>query len=73
MLLEAYWGEGKWGYGEARLVLADPYAERLSGLKDKLVFSFKLAAYMVRDGIRKFVCDVGVPAFLEMDLARIGW
>ena len=55
------------------MVLADPYAERLSGLKDKLVFSFKLAAYMVRDGIRKFVCDVGVPAFLEMDLARIGW
>ena len=50
------------------LVLADVYAGRLPGLKDKLICHFKLAADMVRTGVREFVYDTDRPAFLKKEL-----
>ena len=41
-------------------------------LKYKLICSFKLAADMVRDGIRKSVNDANGPAFLERELMGLG-
>ena len=35
-------------------ILADIFTERLSGLDNKLVCSFKLAADMIGSGIKKF-------------------
>ena len=49
----------------------DVYAGRLFGLKEKLVCHFKLAADIVRGGIKKFVNDVNKPAFLEKELMRL--
>ena len=37
------------GVGYGRSVLVDVYAGRLSGLKEKLVYIFKLVADMVRE------------------------
>ena len=45
---------------------------RLSGLKYKLMCSFKLAADMVRGCIREFVNDMDGPAFLERKLMGLG-
>ena len=45
---------------------------RLSGLKNKLVCHFELAADMVGAGIREFVNDVDGPAFLERELKGFG-
>ena len=43
------------GVGEMKWFLEDDYGGRLSGLDDKLVCHFKLAADMVRGGVREFI------------------
>ena len=43
----------------------------MSGLEDKLVCSFKLAADVVWGGVRQFVYDTNRPAFLERDLVGL--
>jgi hypothetical protein len=65
------------GNGEkgSRLRVTDVNFRRLSQLKYKLVFHFKLATDMVEDDIREFVCDMDRPAFLEKGSSGIwcGW
>ena len=46
----------------------DVYARRLSGLKDKLLCSFKLAMDMVEAGVREFVYDSDGPALLKQEV-----
>ena len=50
----------KGGGGQVRLLTFD--TERLTGLKYKLICYFKLAADMIRDGIREFVNGTDGPA-----------
>ena len=52
--------------------LPDVDTRRLSGLKYSLICYFKLAADMVGGGIREFVNDMDVPAFLERELMGLG-
>ena len=61
--------------GEKRKVRVGRQSEvtrRLSGLKYKLIRSFKLEADMVRGGICKFVNDADGSAFLERELVGLG-
>jgi hypothetical protein len=48
--------------------LLDVDTGRLSGLKYKLICCFKLAANMVRCGIKEFVNDMNRPAFLKRNV-----
>ena len=50
----------------------DVDTRRLSGLKYKLICSFKLVADMVGRGIKLFVNDMDGPAFLERELMGLG-
>jgi hypothetical protein len=52
--------------------LSNVDTRRLKGLKYKLIGHFKLAADMIRGGIREFVNDMDGPAFLERELMRLG-
>ena len=63
-------GESKSEGGWVRLSNVD--TRRLSGLKYKLIYHFKLAMDMVRDGIREIVNDTDRPAFLERELIGLG-
>jgi hypothetical protein len=52
--------------------LPDSNIGRLSGLKYKLIFRFKLAVDMVGDDIREFVNDAELLEFLEGELKSMG-
>ena len=57
--------------GGSRVRLSNIDTGELAGCKDKLICHFKLAADMVRCGIREFVNAMGRPAFLERELMRL--
>ena len=62
-------GSKCWG-GQVKLL--NVYTRRLTGFKYKLICRFKLAADMVRGGIREFVNDTDGPAF-GSDGIGCGW
>jgi hypothetical protein len=64
--VEGRWEGRKWRWGEVEQVLVDLYAERLSGLKDKLACHFILATDMIRGGIMEFMGS-GVVRYIKIN------
>ena len=64
-------GKGTKG-GGGRVRLLDVDTGRPSGLNYRLICRFKLAADVIRGGIREFVNDMDRPAFLERELMGLG-